>query len=153
MKRRKLLLGAGVVGVLISLAMTGGLSISGIPPPEKLPAPRVIEDPKDLSGIYLCEGVTGDEKYKGIVGVQKIKSVYVLQYLVNVSAFTGIGMAKGNQLSVSWSAQANQRGLTIYTIGTDKLAGKWSAIPGSGELNDETLTFLRPWPAQAKEEK
>lgn len=128
--------------------------IRAAPPPEKLPPPRMVDEPKDLAGIYLCEGYTGDEKYQGLVGVQKVRSVYVFQFLVNSGAFTGIALAKGNQVSVSWSASAGQRGITIYTVGTDgKLAGKWSAIPGSGELNDEVLTFLRPWPAQAKEEK
>ncbi|MCI0637507.1 MAG: hypothetical protein L0Y72_01295 [Gemmataceae bacterium] len=134
---------------LIALATT--LGMFSPPPTDKAVPTALALEPEvaDLSGYYLCNGQEGlGRKYNGLCVITKRNDVYLMQWVVGGTSFSGIGMRQGNVFSASW-ATTNEKGLTrgvhqyrIETAGP-RLVGRWATLPGNGVMQHETLTFLR----------
>lgn len=111
--------------------------------------PKIDDKTPDLEGYYLCAGTDQGKKYSGLVTLRKINKVYVLQYQIGLAGYTGIGFRKDNTVIVGWS-RGEVRGCYEYRISTTNsgpvLVGHWVSMPGNGELQTETLTFLRALP-------
>ncbi len=103
----------------------------------------------DISGYYTCRGLeTGGKTYSGIAVISKKGDVYLIQWMVGGgSTFTGIGIRQGNALSASWAIAGERglvRGVNTYKIESGpRLVGRWATLPGAGNLQSETLTFLK----------
>lgn len=121
--------------------------------PQKLaPAKDVVYD---IAGYYSCVGTDANgKKYNGICTIHQAEKVYIVTWVVGPASFTGVGMQvrHGNKstLAVGWSFVKDgqlARGLNYYEISKDgdrfKLSGQWCAMPSSGTIHRETLTFLK----------
>ena len=103
----------------------------------------------DISGYYTCKGLeTGGKTYSGVCVITKKNDVYLVQWMVGSgSTFTGIGIRQGNTLSASWALPNERgilRGVNVYRIEPGpRLVGRWATLPGGGNLQNETLTFLK----------
>lgn len=107
----------------------------------------------DLSGYYACRGKeTSGKEYTGIVVIDKKVDVYAVYWHIGGGSFVGVGFRDGNTLSVGWAAKEGSRGVNVYQIQGKTLNGKWTAMPGTGKVATETLTFLKDL-ERVKEEK
>ena len=103
----------------------------------------------DISGYYTCRGVeTGGKTYSGVAVISKKNEVYLVQWMIGgASTFTGIGIRQGNSFSASWAIASERglvRGVNTYKIEPGpRLVGRWATLPGNGNLQNETLTFLK----------
>ena len=56
-------------------------------------------------------------------------------------------MRQGNTLSVGWALPTDKgvvMGVNVYKVVPGKaLQGRWAAIPGNGQLQNETMAFLK----------
>lgn len=103
----------------------------------------------DISGYYTCRGLeAGGKTYNGVAVISKKNDVYLIQWMIGSgSTFTGIGIRQGNTLSASWAIAGERglvRGVNTYRIEPGpRLVGRWATLPGGGNLQNETLTFLK----------
>ena len=118
------------------LAMLAGI------PERKDPEIRP-ENLEIAEGYYLCNGKIADKEYEGIVVIRKHGDSYILQWVIGLEAYFGVGMRDGDRLVVGWSSSAG-KGVTVYQVGSKKLVGTWVAIPGNGKVHEETLELLKP---------
>lgn len=126
-----------------------GLSIHAdtIPPLERVQPPVVseLDDDTDLSGCYTCSGMTPASskgpgaKYTGVVMIQRIKDMYVVSWNTGGEMNSiGVGMRKGDTLSVGWKLK-DTVGITVYKINGKILEGHYMSIPGSAHKSPERL--------------
>ncbi len=106
----------------------------------------------DLSGYYICKGAeTGGKNYSGVTVITKKNDVYLIQWVVGGSTFFGIGIRQGNTLAASWAMPGDKgvvRGVNLYKIEPGpRLSGRWASFPGPGYMQNETLSFLKPFEA------
>lgn len=102
---------------------------------------RPREEP-DLSGKYDCAGVEMDgSRYTAAVEVQRIGDAYTVTWNRGAGLTgIGVGLRRGNQLSVSFASKGTA-GVVVYQLGKDgKLEGEWTDVGGVGILRTETLT-------------
>lgn len=112
--------------------------------------PPIKDEGKDVSGVYLLNGIDGGSEYSGSVVITRVKNAYIFQYStvtetekgMSFSAMQGIGVLKGNSISVGWGVGEKVTGATHYTIEGKNLSGTWTMLPGDGNLKEEQLTFL-----------
>jgi hypothetical protein len=103
----------------------------------------------DISGYYTCRGLeTGGKSYNGVAVISKKNDVYVVQWMVGGgSTFAGIGIRQGAAFSASWAIPGERglvRGVNMYKIEPGpRLVGRWATLPGAGNIQSETLTFLK----------
>lgn len=104
----------------------------------------------DLSGYYVCKGQEVNGKtYTGVAMLIKKNEVYLIQWMVGGgSTFSGLAIRQGDTLAASWTMPSDRggvvRGINMYRIDPGpRLVGRWSAVPGPGIMQSETLTFLR----------
>lgn len=104
----------------------------------------------DLSGYYVCKGREVNGKtYTGVAMLVKKNDVYLIQWMVGGGAtFSGLAIRQGDTLAASWTMPSERsgvvRGVNLYRIDPGpRLVGRWAAVPGSGVMQSETLTFLR----------
>lgn len=91
----------------------------------------------DLSGIWQLSGEDGDQAYHGVLLIEQQDDgkFRVLSATLSGSA-RGVGIRKGDVLSVAWvqpQGDALVIGLTVYTIkdGGKTLEGEWRTLgPG-----------------------
>jgi hypothetical protein len=98
-----------------------------------------------LEGVYHCSGDNGDgTKYKGTVGITESGDTYAVEWVINESAFVGVGIWENERLSVSWATVVNGKvrmGVVVYKREKDgSLSGRWAQYPGGGKVLEETLT-------------
>jgi len=109
----------------------------------------------DIEGYYSCTGRDNDKNYTGLVEIKRFRKVYLVQWLINGETTVGVGIRQGDRFSVGWG-NGKSRGTHQFRIEPmaqgAKLVGVWVSLPGSGESNSETLTFMRPLPT-TKESK
>lgn len=118
---------------------------------QPLKEPKIIpkEEIGDISGYYDCKGEQFDgKKYTGVVIIYKKNDVYVVSWVIAGNpSFTGIGIRRNNYLAVSWALQGEKKfiqGINFYRIEPGpRLVGRWASLPGIGELQKETLIFLK----------
>jgi hypothetical protein len=100
----------------------------------------------DLSGVYDCEGMQFDgKKYKAKVEIERLGDAYSVTWAHGLGrAHLGIGIRKGNLLSVCFAARTQEgvmTGIAVYEIDKDaKLHGDWTELGGVGIVQTETLT-------------
>jgi uncharacterized protein (TIGR03067 family) len=102
---------------------------------------KAAEDP-EIVGVYQCEGVELDgNKYSSKVEIQRLGEAYSVRWSKGVAQMhVGVGVRKGNLLSVSF-LNKSMAGIVVYQIGKDrKLHGEWTEFGGIGILRTETLT-------------
>ncbi len=116
----------------------------------KEPKLKAVDEAADISGYYVCQGLeAGGKKYSGVTVINKKNEVYLVQWVIGSgSTFTGIGIRQGNTLAVSWALPGDKgglvRGVNLYKIDSGpRLSGRWATIPGPGQMQSETLTFLK----------
>jgi len=112
----------------------------------------------DLSGFYVCKGKEANGKaYSGLATIARKGEVYVVSWLLHGGGHVqGLGVRQGDVLAIAWSAPGPggtlAQGCNVYRIGPcegkgescgPKLVGRWAAVPGNGQLQSETLTFLK----------
>lgn len=107
----------------------------------------------DISGYYICKGSEASGKnYTGIAVIVRRGDVYVVTWVINASAFTGIGVCHGDNFAVSWALQSDKgliKGVNSYKIERGPyLSGVWSTFPGQGARNKEVLVFLKSMEAE-----
>jgi hypothetical protein len=95
---------------------------------------------KDVAGHYVANGVgVNGGKYQSDVTITKTGESYAIVWKFNDRSFTGIGILRGDVLSVGWSNDG-KAGVVLYTVKGDELDGKWADGTGDGRIFDETLT-------------
>lgn len=94
----------------------------------------------DLSGKYSAVGMSpGNVQYKASVVIAKNGDVYNVSWWVDgVQAYSGVGLLKGNRLSVGWLA-GSKPAVVVYEVANNQLQGAWS-MTGSTKEFVETLT-------------
>ena len=100
------------------------------------------QDEPDITGTYRCEGVLLDgNKYKATVEIQKIGDAYTVRWVRGIAeAHIGVGIRKGNLLSVCFAAGRGGAGIVVYQIDKGpKLHGDWTELGGIGIMQTETL--------------
>jgi hypothetical protein len=98
------------------------------------------EATKDIAGHYLAQGVgVNGGKYESEVTIAKAGESYSIVWKFADRSFTGIGILRGDVLSVGWSNDG-KAGVVLYTVKGDTLEGKWADGTGDGRIFDETLT-------------
>lgn len=116
---------------------------------EQLPAPKEKAATPDhnYSGYYACDGRTiAGKPYDGVVVIEKVHEVYVVQWANGGSTTQGIGQQAGDLLVVGWKMQGpdGALGVTVYRLQKDgSLHGTYCSNPGNGKLCPERLTLLR----------
>ena len=86
---------------------------------------------KDLSGIWQLSGQEGDDLYHGAILIEQLEDGSCKVATCTLDTMTrGVGIRKGNTLSVGWALQGKDRiivGITVYTISADgkSLDGEW----------------------------
>jgi len=114
-------------------------------PEEKVKILPIPKQAKIIVGWYKVKGSNATSDYEGRAKISKYKGdTYRFQsWFADSGGVTyGIGMLDGGRFVVGWGS-AGTRGVTIYEIrkGGKELSGLWTAIPGSGEFQKETLTL------------
>ena len=103
----------------------------------------------DISGYYTCKGQeAGGKNYSGVAVITKKNDVYLIQWVVGAgSTFTGIGVRQGTTFAASWAMTTEKgvmRGVNLYKVESGpRLNGRWATLPGNGQMQNETLTFLK----------
>ena len=94
----------------------------------------------NLAGSYTCQGVNPNgPSYSGTVKIIPSGDAYLLNWTIQGTTHTGVGIVTGNYLSSSWSS-GGPGGIVVYRIESDgRLVGTW-ANPSGGALGTETLT-------------
>ena len=93
--------------------------------------PPVKAGKQDLSGIWQLAGQEGDDAYHGAILIEQQEDGSCKVATCTLDSMTrGIGIRKGNTLSVGWALQGKDRiivGVTVYTISADGKAmdGEW----------------------------
>jgi len=107
------------------------------------PAARAADEPS-ITGTYDCVGDnSGGGEYKGKVTISKKGDTYILEWTIGKETHEGIGLLRGNTLSVSWATVVDGKavsGIVVYKVQKNKLVGEWTPYPGNGKVLKETLT-------------
>lgn len=107
-------------------------------------APSSLAQERDLTGVYICEGMNPDGKaYQGIVEIAKNHDTFELRWrFAPAGTAVGFGIQSGDVLAVSY--YGGIVGLVVYQIEDGpKLVGRWTAAGADGALFSETLTKTR----------
>jgi len=105
------------------------------------PGPAPDSSPKDLSGVYECDGGS----YTGTVVIQKVGETYSLLWTIGNSMHFGVALWEGSRLCSSWSSGAAPAGIVVYRLDpAGRLVGRYAAYGGDGSVATETLTFIAP---------
>lgn len=112
------------------------------PRKDTLLAPLALEDKTNLEGDYLVNGTVVDKEYTATAIIRAKGKGYLVQWASDGSHAVGIGIYKGNQLSVAWT-NAQLKGISVYTVRGKTLTGHWYALPSDGELHPETMVKIR----------
>lgn len=99
-------------------------------------------DEPDIAGTYLCEGTQLEGlKYKARVEITKLGDSYSVKWTRGLDmAHLGVGIRKGNLLSVCFLT-GKGAGIAVYRIEKGpKLIGEWTELGGIGLIQAETLT-------------
>jgi hypothetical protein len=100
----------------------------------------------NIDGNYVCNGTnpgnTGSG-YTGTVSISRAGSTYLMRWHIGRDTFTGLGILKGDTLSVSWYS-AGKTGVVVYQVLQEgdsdvSLKGVWASLGGNGQLGTETL--------------
>lgn len=114
---------------------------------EQLPAPKEKIPNHNYSGYYACDGKTSaGKRYDGVVVIEKVHDVYVVQWTNGSTITNGIGQHVDDLLVVGWKMQGEGGaiGVTVYRLGKDNtLTGTYVSNPGNGKQCTETLNLLR----------
>ena len=85
----------------------------------------------------------------------KKNDVYVIQWVIGTSNFSGIAIRQGDNLAASWAISTEKgiiRGANLYRVESSsagpRMVGRWASIPGPGVQQNETLTFLKKLEAE-----
>ncbi len=103
--------------------------------------PRLIDN---VSGVYRITGEGANGKpYNGIATVRKPLGTqcYVIGQIVGNEFTTGLGMLVDKTLVISWK-QGEALGITRVDFDGRDAKARWITLPGSGQFNTETWTFL-----------
>jgi uncharacterized protein (TIGR03067 family) len=106
-----------------------------IPPGEEL----------DITGKYRSESIQfNGEKQTADVEISRLGDSYLLRWKKGIfDAYVGIGLRKGNVLSVCWGNQG-QVGICSYQIDKGpRLVGEWTVLGGVGLVQRETFTVRK----------
>lgn len=105
----------------------------------------------DLSGIWQLAGDDGGSAYHGVLMVQQEDDgTYKVAACTLSSSARGIGMRKGDILSVAWYQKNGDGiavGLTVYTIKGKSLEGEWRTV---AQPNKAPRTERAKWLAKLK---
>jgi hypothetical protein len=115
------------------------------------PSNKLTPEPApDFSGYYAVQGeerISDTEvgKYHGVALIEKHGPVYAVQYTFPTSSSSGVGQLKNGVLAVGWRnpKRPDAVGCTVYTRRDNDLVGIWTAAPGSGLAQRETLVWLK----------
>lgn len=128
-------------------------ALVGSPSPEPAPKLKAEATPEvaSIEGYYHVAGSLGTGKeYSGVVTIRQPENaeVYFVQWSVQPGAVTlGIAFRQDDRLVVGWIEGEKGRGVSSYRIESGKrgprLVGRWASLPGSGQVNAESLEFLR----------
>lgn len=147
--------------ILLSVASIAGiLSLTFASPETPQSKPKKVEAEEvtvpDLSGIYECKGkeASSGKNYRGICTIERKSAVYAVTWMVSGNAYAGIGLTSYREgvqvLSVSWALPTEKgvlRGINTYYVNKGEkgpsLFGSWATMPGNGQRNSESLTFLK----------
>ena len=113
-----------------------------------LAVPVLADEPKDLRGVYSCQGRNPDGgEYSGKVIIFRKGDAYILLWSIGGLSHQGVAILEGDLLSSSWAPIATPNaplsvpGIVVYKVQPDrKLVGRWTSE--SGIMGTETLTFL-----------
>jgi len=95
-----------------------------------------LSGPESLSGTYTVVKATGG--YTGTVSIVPTGETYAFTWSLNTGSFRGIGIKRGDVLSVGWSP-SGMVGVVSYEISRDALIGRWSTL-NETRTGSETLT-------------
>jgi len=105
---------------------------------------RVIPEGEDIDilGNYKAESVqVNGDKQTADVEISRLGDCYLVKWSKGIlDAYVGIGLRKGDTLSVCWVNQ-KQIGACLYQIEKGpRLVGVWTMLGGAGMVQRETLT-------------
>jgi uncharacterized protein (TIGR03067 family) len=108
---------------------------------------RVVRPGEELSitGHFKSESVQlNGERQTADVEIRRLGDSYLLSWKKGIlDSFIGMGIRKGNLLSVCWGNKG-QVGVCVYHIEQGpRLEGEWTVLGGPGLLSRETLTFKK----------
>ncbi len=98
-------------------------------------------DEVDIAGIYDCAGTEMDgNRYTARVEIRRVGDAYAVSWTKGTTPMhVGVGLRKGNVLSVSF-ANPGMAGIAVYQIEKDrKLQGEWTELGGIGVVRTESL--------------
>lgn len=111
-----------------------------------------LEKVQDITGFYYVSGKMGQESYSGMASIRKAKDTYIVRWMAGPSDTLGVGVRIGDELVVGWTplevrdGKPAAVGVTRYRIQPGKLVGRWAVVPGSGDVGDESLEWLKGTP-------
>jgi len=101
----------------------------------------------DITGYYSCKGIeTGGKQYSGVCVIYRRGEVYLVTWTTSGGSFSGVGIRVGDTLSVGWSAPVEGKvlkGVNQYKLDGKTLNGRWATAPGNGQVQTETLVWLK----------
>lgn len=105
----------------------------------------VLQPDKDITGRYECTSHEKEKQHKGTVEVYKVKhdgkdlGFYLVRWKLNSWSYEGVGVLRGDTLSVSWqyTEKGNQEtkdflGLHVMRFTAEGAEGVWLMVPGTG---------------------
>jgi hypothetical protein len=95
-----------------------------------------LSGPENLNGTYTI--VRSSSGYTGTVAIVPTGETYSVTWAVSGGGFRGVGIKRGDVLSVGWSPGATV-GVVSYDIARDTLVGRWSLL-NETRVGTETLT-------------
>ena len=141
----------GCVFIALSATQFFGISHNSQPAKDGAPKVRQLAAEADLSGYYTCKGQeAGGKNYSGVCVLTKKSDVYLVQWIIGTTSYSGVALRQGDNLAASWAIVTEKgviRGVNLYRIeGTSagpRLTGRWTSLPGPGVQQPETLAFLK----------
>lgn len=88
----------------------------------------------DITGFYRTEGSYLNKTYKGNVEITKVGDAYqLLWFTPNGIVQVGVGILKGDALSVAFYGTNSPIGVVIYNIkGNSQMSGEWTVLGADG---------------------
>jgi len=114
----------------------------------RLSAVAIQDKPQDLTGIWQVAGEDGDKAYHGVLLIrQEDDGTYNVRVSTIGSTTRGVGICKGNILSVGWAQAIGDShivGVTVYEISKDgkSLDGEWRQIGENNAPRKERAKWL-----------
>lgn len=122
-----------------------GVDPVGADHPQKLKA----EEPAGIEGYWTVNGKesASGKPYSGIATIERKGEAYLVHWAMQGgSSFVGVGLRTGDSFSVAWALPRGDtvlRGLNVYKIDGKTMSGRWLTLPGNGQIQTETMSFLK----------